>query len=273
MKMFSLILLLSLGASFAGEAPKNLERKNLVAWCIVPFDAKQRTPAERAAMLKELGIGRCAYDWRAEHVPEFEEEILQYKKHGIDYFAFWGGHEEALKLFEKHGLHPQIWQTAPSPQDGTQEEKIAAAAQSLQALAKRAADLGCKLGLYNHGGWGGEPTNLVAVCQRLHELGHDHVGIVYNLHHGHEHIADFAEVLTLMKPHLLCLNINGMNANAQPKILSIGNGAFEADMIAAIIESGYSGPIGILDHRNEMDSEVSLRENIEGLKKVLAESK
>jgi hypothetical protein len=56
----------------------------LVAWCIVPFDAKKRTPTERAKMLKELGIGRCAYDWRSEHVAEFEEEILQYKKHGIE---------------------------------------------------------------------------------------------------------------------------------------------------------------------------------------------
>jgi hypothetical protein len=124
MKIFSLILILSLGASFAEEAMKNLEPKNLVAWCIVPFDAKKRNPAERATMLKELGIGRCAYDWRNEHVVEFEEEILEYKKHGIEYFAFWGGHKSALALFEKHGLHPQIWQTAPSPKDGTQEEKV-----------------------------------------------------------------------------------------------------------------------------------------------------
>ena len=36
---------------------------NLVAWCIVPFDAAKRTPAERAAMLKKLNIGRVAYDW------------------------------------------------------------------------------------------------------------------------------------------------------------------------------------------------------------------
>ena len=52
----------------------------------------------------------------------------------------------------------------------------------------------CKLGLYNHGGWGGEPENLVAVCKVLREQHKaDHVGIVYNLHHGHGHIDDFAD--------------------------------------------------------------------------------
>ena len=45
-----------------------LKRDNLMAWCIVPFDAKKRGPEERAAMLKELGLSRLAYDWRDEHV-------------------------------------------------------------------------------------------------------------------------------------------------------------------------------------------------------------
>src|SRR5688572_17767316 len=37
---------------------------NLVAWCIVPFDAKKRGPEERAEMLERLGIKRLAYDYR-----------------------------------------------------------------------------------------------------------------------------------------------------------------------------------------------------------------
>ena len=32
-----------------------------------------------------------AYDWRTQHVKEFEEEILQYKKHGLEFFAFGKG--------------------------------------------------------------------------------------------------------------------------------------------------------------------------------------
>ena len=30
-----------------------------------------------------------------------------------------------------------------------------------------AAKFGSKLGLYNHGGWGGEPKNLVSVCKEF----------------------------------------------------------------------------------------------------------
>ena len=50
------------------------ERGNLVAWCVVPFDARKRGPEARAEMLTRQGIFRLAYDWRAEHIPEFDEE-------------------------------------------------------------------------------------------------------------------------------------------------------------------------------------------------------
>ena len=105
-------------ASAQGAKPKSnklFERDNLVAWCIVPFDGKQRGPAERAAMCAKLGLKKVAYHWRNEHVATFDQEILEYKMHGIEYFAFWGGHEEAYKLFQKYDLHPQIWRTLGSP--------------------------------------------------------------------------------------------------------------------------------------------------------------
>ncbi len=255
----------------AGEPTRIYSKSNLVAWCIVPFDAKKRGPAERAAMLRELGISKCAYDWRNEHVPTFEEEILQYKKHGIEFFAFWSVHEQAFKLFEKYDLHPQIWRTLGSPAKGTQDEMVAAAARSTEGLAIRTGKMGCKLGLYNHGGWGGEPKNLVAVCKRLRSLGHGHVGIVYNFHHGHGHIEDWAESLRLMQPYLLCLNVNGMIAKGQPKIVPISHGQHELAMLKAVVRSGYTGPIGVLDHRGEADARESLLENLEGLEWIRKE--
>ncbi|MBL49881.1 MAG: hypothetical protein CMP28_13150 [Roseibacillus sp.] len=249
----------------AFELPANLGRDKLVAWCVVPFDARKRGPAERAAMLTELGLKRCAYDWRARHVAEFEEEILQYEKHGIEYFAFWGRHEEAFRLFRKHNLHPQIWYSLTSPGKPSQSANVAAAAASLVPLAEETAELGCKLGLYNHGGWGGEPANLVSVCQALHELGHKQVGIVYNWHHGHDHISDWPSILKLMQPYLHCLNLNGMNPGAKPKILNLGQGRHELSMLRAVIESGYRGPIGIIDHQSHLDTKEVLRDNLAGL--------
>ena len=52
------------------------DQKNLAAWCIVPFDNQKRTPEQRAAMVAKMGLTKVAYDWRQEHVAEFEQEIL-----------------------------------------------------------------------------------------------------------------------------------------------------------------------------------------------------
>jgi hypothetical protein len=48
--------------SGCASAPDIFAKPNLVARCIVPFDAKNRSPAERAQMVKRLGLRRVAYD-------------------------------------------------------------------------------------------------------------------------------------------------------------------------------------------------------------------
>lgn len=243
-------------------------RDNLVAWCIVPFDGKKRGPAERAGMCAKLGLKKVAFDWRNEHVASFEQEILEYKKHGIEYFAFWGGHDEAYRLFKKYDLHPQIWRTLSSPKAETQEARVEAAAKQLLPLVEKARELGCKVGLYNHGGWGGEPANLIAVCEHLRKH-HDggHVGIVYNQHHAHSRIGKFAADLKTMMPYLLCLNLNGMTPNGDKhgkKILPLGEGELDVALLKVIRDSGYDGPIGIIGHTQD-DVELRLQDNLAGL--------
>ena len=262
-----------LGRDQAGasvSAPQQLfEKENLVAWCIVPFDSKERSPAERARMLRRLGISRAAYDWREQHVSEFETEILEYQRHGIEYFAFWDAHEAAFDLFQKYSMSPQIWKTLPSPDSETQEEKIKAAANSLLPLVDRTKQIGSRLGLYNHGGWGGRPENLIAVCRYLRRIhGASHVGIVYNFHHGHEDISNFETSFPQMLPYLLCVNINGMNSQAEPKILDVGAGEHDQRLIQILIDSGYRGPIGILGHIASEDVSVVLGRNLNGLENI-----
>ena len=195
-----LVFLMLATVAFAEpKFPENFATEKLVAWCIVPFDAAKRSPEDRNKMLKDLGMKRCAYDWRAEHVASFEDEIRQYQKHGIEFFAFWGEHPEAFRLFQKYDLHPQIWRMFEDPKGESDGEKIENAVRSLEALATKTAAMKCKLALYNHGGWSGKSANLVAVCQKLHEAGHKHVGIVYNWHHGHGEMDQWADSLKLMK--------------------------------------------------------------------------
>jgi hypothetical protein len=264
------MLLTALIAATLHAPPKvdPLAVDQLVAWCVVPFDAKKRGPAERAAMLKELGITKVAYDWRVEHVASFEDEIVQYQKHGLEMVAFWGTHERAFELFAKYRMTPAIWQTAPSPRGASDADKVEAAVKELLPLVERTRKAGCKLGLYNHGGWGGEPANLVAVCRALRERHQaEHVGIVYNQHHGHGHVKEFAKSLDAMTPYLLCLNLNGMTADGEAKgkkILPVGAGELDLELLKVIRASKYTGPIGVIGHTND-DVELRLKDNLDGL--------
>ena len=249
-------------------APDSLFGKhNLVAWCIVPFDSEKRSPEERAAMAAELGLIKIAYDWREEHVPGFEREILAYRKHGIEFFAFWGVHEEALRLFRKYQLSPQLWVTV-NPKGGTQKELVKNAASILLPTLEKAKEIGSKVGIYNHGGWGGEPGNMVAVCEYLRDQHRiENIGIVYNLHHGHSHLAELPDALQAMKPWLLCLNLNGMDIDGDAhdrKILPLGVGTQDVKVLRQIRASGFSGPVGILNHTQE-DARGRLLDNLDGL--------
>lgn len=269
-------LVLTTARCAAADEPRLslLDTDNLVAWCIVPFDAANRTPAQRAEMVERLGLRRVAYDWRDRHVAEFEEEIQQYEKHGLEFFAFWSWHDAIEPLLKKYNLHPQIWAMLPEPKSAEPSARVREAAEAMLPLVRKTAALGCRLGLYNHGRWGGEPDSMVAVCQYLrqhHDA--DHVGIVYNFHHGHEHIDGFEAHFRTMLPYLLCVNLNGMADAAvvrggRDKILTIGSGQHELAMLRIVTDSGYQGPVGILDHRSDRDSEDVLRENLAGLQAV-----
>jgi len=265
----SVVLAATLTPARAAE-PTAFDRTNLVAWCVVPFDAKKRSPEDRAAMLKRLGFQRYAYDWRAEHLPTFDREVVALKANGVELTAVWfpadlgPDAQKLLAVVKKHGLKPQLWVTMGTPGGRTQAEKVEATAKVIRPVAEAADALGCTVGLYNHGGWFGEPENQLAVVAHLKLK---NVGLVYNLHHGHDHLARFPDLLKAMRPHLLALNLNGMVAGgdkAGKKILPLGQGDLDLKLLETIAASGYAGPVGILGHTND-DAEERLRDNLDGL--------
>ena len=252
-------------------------RSNLVAWCIVPFDAKKRGSEERAEMLEKLGLRRFAYDYRAEHIPSFDTEIAALKKRNIELTAWWFPttlNDEArliLSVLERNKVQPQLWVTgggepAKSPEE--QAKRIEQEAARLRPIAKAAQKIGCQVALYNHGDWFGEPTNQIAIIQHLKM---PNVGIVYNFHHAHDQMNRFAELLDVMNPHLLALNLNGMVNDGDKlgkKILPLGEGTRELELLKIVQRSGWRGPIGILNHTDE-DAETRLKENLQGLDVLL----
>lgn len=276
----SLAFSLGLNACSSGKSPgdKLFDSDNLVAWCIVPFDAEDRTPRERAEMLKSLGLIHFAYDYRQEHIPSFREEIETLRAYGIALDAVWlwvdprweepldEAGRQILNILGETGTQTEIWLGFPADAFAglDDDQSLARSLEVVKDLLSECEDLGCTLALYNHGGWFGEPENLVRI---LESLGSERLRIVYNFHHGHEQLDRFEENLQKMLPHLSTININGMRAEG-PKILTLGEGDLELGMLRTIRASGYEGPIGILGHTEGEDIRLVLERNLKGLEEL-----
>ena len=233
-------------------------------------------------MLEKLGFSKFAYDYRAEHIPTFDQEIECLKRHKVELTAWWfptSLNDEAkltLAVFEKHKVTPQLWVTGgggPTKDEADQRARVVAEAARIRPIAEAAAKVGCKVALYNHGGWFGEPDNQIAIIGLLRQQGVTNVHIVYNLHHGHDHLDRFPELLARMKPHLAVLNLNGTVRNGDKlgqKILPLGLGELDLQLLKTIRDSGWRGPIGILNHTDE-DAEARLADNLDGLDQLVAQ--
>lgn len=280
--LFAPLLCLVISGSFAQKQNSALfAKQNLVAWCIVPYDSKERGPADRAAMLKELGITQLAYDWRDKHLPTFAEEIKTLRKADIKLKAVWfwinGNGEQTLdetnnfilKTLEENGVKTELWLSfndnffAGLPDD----EKLKKAVLAIGKINRKVRAIGCTLHLYNHGNWFGEPVNQVRIIQ---DVDASDIGIVYNFHHARHQVSNFPELLNIMLPYLSTVNINGMRQDG-PMILPVGEGDLELKMLKELKNSGFNGTIGILGHVEDEDAKVVLQKNIEGLKELLKE--
>ncbi len=282
-----LTLVFALGFGFAVAAPAPTDpwsREALTAWCIVPFDAAQRGPEARAVMLEKLNLRRFAYDWRAEHVPTFDAEVDAMRRHGIDLVAWWfpsqldASARAILDVLVRQRIRPQLWIVgggAPAPTNaGGQAARVTQEATRLRPVIDAAAKLGCTIGLYNHGGWFGEPENQLAIIAELKRTGVTNVGMVYNFHHGHDQMDRFAEFWSKIQAHVLAVNLNGMIAGGDKvgkKIHPLGDGDRELGLMRIIQASGWRGHVGLLNHRTEVDAEAGLARNLAGFEKLVAQ--
>lgn len=259
--------------------PNLFAKDNLVAWCIVPYDNQERTPAGRAAMLQELGIRSLAWDWRQKHLGSLEEEIGCLKQANIELAAVWcwidgnssetpgESNETLLATLKRTGTKTEIWMSfASSFFSGlSDEQKVAKGAEAVAILREKAKAIGCSVCLYNHGDWFGEPRNMIRIIRHLEV---DDIGLVYNFHHAHDQLKEYEANLALMMPYLRTVNLNGMRADG-PKIIPLGSGDREEVMMKKLQETGFQGRIGILGHVENADVKDVLAENLAGMKKLL----
>ena len=279
----ALIVCLVTGCKQTQSVDENMAfaKNNLVAWCIVPYDNQERNPQQRADMLRELGLNRLAYDWREKHLDSFAEEITVLKQNDIELQSVWfwidgrsgklldKNNEHILSTLRDNNVQTTLWVSFPGHffEGIDDNQKLEKAVTAIDTVAHKASAIGCKIALYNHGDWFGDPLNQIRIIEALPGR---NIGIVYNFHHAHHQIESFPALYETMKPYLWSLNLNGMRPEG-PKILPVGDGDRERAMIKLVLDSGFDGDIGILGHIEDEDVKVVLQRNTDGLKAILRE--
>lgn len=252
--------------------------KNIHPWCIVAFDSLERSPEERILLLKDLGFDKYAYDWRDHHLDEMAEEIELARANNIKIISVWlwlnakrdslgklsPSNERMFDILKETHLITTIWLSFSNNffDDLSSKESLERAVDMVRFISEKTDELGCEIALYNHGGWFGNPFNQIEI---INELQQDSISIVYNFHHAHESLKEFPQIAKAIQPYLSAVNLNGMRAGG-PKILTLGKGDQEQNMVRYLQDAGFDGPWGILGHVENADVEHILRQNITGLR-------
>jgi hypothetical protein len=258
-------------------------RSNLLAWCIVPYDSLHRGPADRLAMLEQLGIRQYVWDWRQQHLRDLPEEIALARASRVRLHGIWLWIDEQADRIGQLGPSNRAVMDAVAAAGASVEywvgihdnvfaglddaARVKKGAALFAFLRDEAAKTGSTVALYNHGGWFGNPEHQVKIIEAAGGRG---LGIVYNFHHAYAEAGRFAELLQLMLPHLRAVNLSGV-VDGRRDILPIGAGTREREMIAALQASGYRGPIGIIGHTEGEDVALALQRNMRGLDRLVAE--
>ncbi|MCA9090471.1 MAG: sugar phosphate isomerase/epimerase [Planctomycetaceae bacterium] len=261
--------------------------ENLTAWLVMFTDPTKRTPDERAAMLERLHFKRVGFEAFDKYVPLLESQMEAYERHGIEVTSVYvvintekpseeSSVKKILEVLQRRKATPEIWAMFPRGafQDAPADKRLETMITAFTDLAKAVDAAGCRLGLYNYGSWFGEVDMQLAIIDGVRERSGIRIGTVFNFHRGHQHMQDFPAALERMKPHLMAVNLNGMNlkdakpSNGNAIIIPLGQGDHEVTMMKQLAASGYTGPIGIIDHRSGVDAEEALIANLEGLKVI-----
>ena len=228
-------------------------------------------------MIKDLGFTKYAYDWRDRHLKDAKAELIIAKENNIKILSVWLwlnpkrdsiyklnlANEKIFNIVEELNLKTTFWVGLSESffKNLNNDESIELTTQLIKFIANKANSIDCNVALYNHKGWFGNPLNQLEIIKALPN---QNLSLVYNFHHGLQHIDDFNKIATKIAPHLSAVNLNGMKKEGE-KILPIGKGIYEKEMIRILQKNGFTGPWGILGHVEGEDVKSILINNIEGL--------
>ena len=276
-KIIHLFLLLIFLSSCTKNVEPPFQVNKVSPWCIIGFDSLDRSPKQRIEMLKQLGFTKYGFNKGSGDLTRMKEEFKLAKENNIEIVSIFlwlnakrdslgklsQQNQELLSNLKEVEYKPTIWLSFSNNyfEELNQEQSIELCVEMIKSIKLKADEIGCKLALYNHHGWFGNPHNQVEILEKLNQ---DSITMVYNFHHSHEYIDEFPEIVKKIKPYLSFVNLNGVKKKG-PQILPIGKGDFEFEMIKQLIDQGFNGPWGILGHIKTEDVQNVLQRNVEGL--------
>jgi len=229
------------------------------ALCMGIHDAKRRTLAQQAEMLKDLGYSGAGHLWLgkvAERIETLNAAGLKLWQIYIRLNVAPGAKrtydpklKEVLPLLKGRPTTLAVLVSGGKPSD---EAGDARAVELLGEIADLARPFGVKLALYPHvGNWLETVSDAVRVADKV---GRPNVGVMFNLCHflKTNDEKDIRSQLAKAGPRLLAVSINGSPTGAQVRagkgkwIAPLGEGAFDlAGLLGTLKAVGYKGPVGL----------------------------
>jgi len=244
-------------------------------FCVETHDAKKRSLAQQAEMLRELGFDGVGYPlWLDGSLPK---NLPLLDEAGLDVF----------QLYMRINLKPGATPYDPRVPDAIRQLKgrpatisvlmvglppgdpqgMDTAVKVLRELGDVAAASGLRISIYHHASdW---TESLRFALDVVKQANHPQVGVNFNLCHWLKVEGDkpYEPVLRGAADKIFAVTINGAQRGADTwthgLIQPLDRGDFDnRRLLAALREIGYRGPIGLMCYGIPGDAEVHLRRSI-----------
>lgn len=232
------------------------------AWPFFPFcidwhDARKRSFAEQAAMLKALGydgVGHIWLDGVADRLKTLDEaglrlfQITMTVEVGPDQAPYDSRFPDVVRLVKGRGVQFALLVNGRKPSDASVDPHAVAILRRMSDVAR---DTDVQLLLYPHqGSW---IERIEDSCRVADQVDRPNVGVMFNLCHWLrvDSQRDYRPLLRRAMPRLWAVSINGADVfDEKPGweryIQPLDRGSFDvAGLLATLRELGYRGPIGL----------------------------
>ncbi len=250
------------GRALSASPPEATKADKPAAHAFFPFcidwhDAKKRSYAEQAAMLKELGYDGVGHIW----LDKVAERIESLDKAGLKLYqitmtvdltpgkpAYDARFKEVLDLVKGRHVQFDLLVGGGKPSDPALDDRAVAILREMSDLAR---DSGSQLLLYPHvSNWIERIEDAVRVAEKVDR---PNVGVMFNLCHWLrvDPSRDYRSLLERAMPRLWAVSINGADVHDDKPgwdryIQPLDRGSFDvAGLLRTLDELGYKGSIGL----------------------------